>query len=93
MNKIIKFFKGKELIFVSLLTLIIGGAAGFFIGKSQTSQPAQNRFQWQRQRHFGENNGNTDANSGATGGSNGQSWNSNNSATTQNSDESSTNAA
>ncbi len=33
MKKVLKLLKGKEIIFVSLLTLIVGGVGGFFIGK------------------------------------------------------------
>ncbi len=30
MKKVLKLLKGKEIIFVSLLTLIVGGVGGFF---------------------------------------------------------------
>ena len=91
MKKVLKLLKGKEIIFVSLLTLIVGGVGGFFIGKGQSNQSQQNNFQEQLQNRFGQNRENPDTNSGATtGGSNGQSGNTNNSGTTQNSDESGT---
>ena len=91
MKKVLKLLKGKEIIFVSLLTLIVGGVGGFFIGKGQSNQSQQNNFQEQMQNRFGQNRENPDTNSGATtGGSNGQSGNTNNSGTTQNSDESGT---
>ncbi len=35
MKKVLKLLKGKEIIFVSLLTLIVGGVGGFFIGKGK----------------------------------------------------------
>lgn len=91
MKKVFRMLKGREIIFVSLLTLIIGGVGGFFIGRSQTNQSQQTNFQKQMQNRFGQNRKNPDTNSGATtGGSNGQSGNTNNSGTTQNSDESET---
>jgi hypothetical protein len=90
MKKVFKLLKGKEIIYVSLLTLIAGGVGGFFIGKGQSSQLQQNNFQQQRQSQFGQNTDSPDTNSGAsTGSSNGQSGNSNDSGTTrQSSDES-----
>ena len=42
MKKVLKLLKGKEIIFVSLLTLIVGGVGGFFIGKGQSNQSQQN---------------------------------------------------
>ena len=91
MKKVFRLLKGIEIIFVSLLTLIVGGVGGFFIGKGQSNQSQQNNFQEQMQNRFGQNRENPDNNSGATtGGSNGQSGNINNSGTTQNSDESGT---
>ncbi len=36
MKKVFRMLKGREIIFVSLLTLIIGGVGGFFIGRSQS---------------------------------------------------------
>lgn len=53
MKKVLKLLKGKEIIFVSLLTLIVGGVGGFFIGKGQSNQSQQNNFQEQMQNRFG----------------------------------------
>ncbi|MFK5218915.1 hypothetical protein [Lactococcus cremoris] len=53
MKKIFRLLKGREIIFVSLLTLIIGGVGGFFIGRSQTNQSQQTNFQKQMQNRFG----------------------------------------
>ena len=52
MKKVLKLLKGKEIIFVSLLTLIVGGVGGFFIGKGQSNQSQQNNFQEQMQNRF-----------------------------------------
>ncbi|MBD5855205.1 hypothetical protein [Lactococcus lactis] len=74
MKNVLKLLKGKEIIFVSLLTLIVGGVGGFFIGKGQSNQSQQNNFQEQMQNRFGQNGRSPDTNSGATmGGSNSQS--------------------
>ncbi|WFR76754.1 hypothetical protein P9166_06550 [Lactococcus lactis] len=54
MKKVLKLLKGKEIIFVSLLTLIVGGVGGFFIGKGQSNQSQQNNFQEQMQNRFGQ---------------------------------------
>lgn len=69
---ILKFFKGKTVIFVSLLTLIAGGVGGFFIGKNQATSSQPNSPQ-QMQNRFGgygkapdSSNGGTDANAGAS---------------------------
>ncbi|WP_223804489.1 hypothetical protein [Lactococcus kimchii] len=81
---ILKFFKGKTVIFVSLLTLIAGGVGGFFIGKNQatSSQPTSPQ---QMQNRFGGNgkapdspNGGTDANAGASANSGSSSSNDSN---------------
>lgn len=95
MKKVLKLLKGKEIIFVSLITLIVGGIGGFFIGKGQSNQSQQNNFQEQMQNRFGQNRRTPDTNSGATtGGYNSQSGNSNNSGTTrESSDESGTASA
>lgn len=92
MKKVFKLLKGKEIIFVSLLTLIVGGVGGFFIGKGQSNQSQQNNFQEQMQNRFGQNGRSPDTNSGATtGGSNSQSGNSG--TTQESSDESGTASA
>ena len=92
MKKVFRMLKGREIIFVSLLTLIIGGVGGFFIGRSQTNQSQQTNFQKQMQNRFGQNGRSPDTNSGATtGGSNSQSGNSG--TTQESSDESGTASA
>ena len=89
MKKVLKLLKGKEIIFVSLLTLIVGGVGGFFIGKGQSNQSQQTNFQEQMQHRFGQNGRSPDTNSGATtGGSNSQSG-----TTQESSDESGTASA
>ena len=91
MKKVLKLLKGKEIIFVSLLTLIVGGVGGFFIGKGQSNQSQQNNFQEQMQNRFGQNGRSPDTSGATTGGSNSQSGNSG--TTQESSDESGTASA
>ncbi|MCL2113615.1 MAG: hypothetical protein FWH31_06635 [Streptococcaceae bacterium] len=81
MDKIVKVLRGKAIIWVSLLTLVVGATAGYFIGKSQGAATQEKNFQQQMQNRFGSRAGgfggnsnsdsNSDANTGATTGTSG----------------------
>ncbi|MEY8513538.1 hypothetical protein [Lactococcus taiwanensis] len=65
MTKILHLFKEKTVVYMSLLTLVLGGLAGYYLGQRQANADSGQNLQQMQNRPSGNGSNRTENNQGA----------------------------
>jgi len=65
LTKILHLFKEKTVVYMSLLTLVLGGLAGYYLGQRQANADSGQNLQQMQNRPSGNSSNQTENNQGA----------------------------